>query len=84
MLAPNAMAEERRQPLAIKSMEHADRDVPGRGQTMSQVEDRYGEPQQRRGPVGEPPITRWQYPGFRVVFENRHVIHTVVEPESPE
>ncbi|MDX1589690.1 MAG: hypothetical protein R3296_12200 [Oleiphilaceae bacterium] len=78
------MAEERRQPLTIKPMEHADRDLPRRGQTMSQVEDRYGKPVERRGPVGEPPISRWKYPGFRVVFEGRHVIHTVVVPQRSE
>ncbi len=28
--------------------------------------------------VGEPPITRWKYPGFEVYFEHQLVIHTVV------
>jgi hypothetical protein len=27
--------------------------------------------------VGDPPITRWEYPGFVVYFEHHLVVHTV-------
>ncbi|TVP55888.1 MAG: hypothetical protein EA349_08700 [Halomonadaceae bacterium] len=84
MLAPHAMAEERRQPLAIKQIQYADMDMPRRGHTMSRVESEFGAPEQRRGPVGEPPISQWQYPEFKVVFEGRYVIHSVVEPQHSE
>ena len=50
---------------------------PARGMSMDKVEATYGAPSQRVSPVGEPPITRWEYPGFVVYFENRIVIHTV-------
>lgn len=50
---------------------------PGRGMSMDQVENRYGEPNQRYPSVGDPPITRWEYADFVVYFEYRYVIHTV-------
>ena len=51
---------------------------PGRGQTMATVEARFGAPSNRVAAVGEPPISRWEYPGFTVFFEFDHVIHAVV------
>ncbi len=53
---------------------------PDRGLTMGQVERQFGEPEARTGAVGEPPITRWSYPGYTVYFEHDRVIHTVIEP----
>ena len=50
---------------------------PARGMTMSRVESAFGAPSNRLSAVGQPPITRWQYPGFIVYFEHQHVIHTV-------
>jgi hypothetical protein len=51
---------------------------PTSGMLMEQVVQRYGEPQQRLGPVGEPPISHWVYDGFIVYFEHQRVIHAVV------
>ena len=50
---------------------------PTRGMTMTRVESTFGAPSNRVAPVGQPPITRWEYPGFIVYFEHQHVIHTV-------
>jgi hypothetical protein len=50
---------------------------PNRGATMKSVEDKFGQPSQRRATVGQPPITRWDYPGFSVFFERDRVIHAV-------
>jgi hypothetical protein len=50
---------------------------PARGTTMARVESSFGAPSRREGPVGEPPITRWEYSGFVVYFEHQHVIHAV-------
>ena len=50
---------------------------PARGMTMATVEQRWGEPASRSAAVGQPPITRWEYPGFVVFFEYRHVVHAV-------
>lgn len=57
--------------------------TPNRGATMHQVIARYGPPQYRHAPVGQPPITRWDYPGYRLYFEYNRVIHAVV-PDHPE
>jgi hypothetical protein len=51
---------------------------PRRGSTMANVEAQFGAPNQRVPAVGEPPITRWEYPGFTVVFEHDRVLHSVV------
>ncbi|MCB1625755.1 MAG: phosphodiesterase [Pseudomonadales bacterium] len=53
---------------------------PSRGMTMHQVEARFGAPSNRRAAVGQPPITRWEYGNFTVVFENDRVLHAVVNP----
>lgn len=50
-----------------------------RGRTMDQVKETRGEPDSIRGPVGEPPITRWVYDKFTVYFENDRVIHAVAQ-----
>lgn len=57
--------------------EPAAADRPSRGMSMHTVESRYGEPSKRLDAVGQPPITRWEYPGFVVYFENQMVIHAV-------
>jgi hypothetical protein len=48
---------------------------------MAAVEQRFGAPANKSSPVGSsgktPPITKWFYPNFVVVFENDKVIHTV-------
>ena len=51
---------------------------PSRGMTMHAVEAKFGAPAARHEAVGEPPISRWDYHGFRVFFEKDRVIHAVV------
>ena len=51
---------------------------PNRGSTMSAVQSRFGEPVTRHAAVGQPPITRWDYPRFAVYFENDRVLHAVI------
>jgi hypothetical protein len=51
---------------------------PGRGMTMDGVLARFGEPSMRSGPVGEPPISTWDYGNFVVYFEHQYVIHSVI------
>lgn len=50
---------------------------PAKGATMAKVEARFGAPQTRHPTVGQPPITRWDYPAFSVFFERDRVIHAV-------
>jgi len=52
--------------------------TPTRGMTMEQVATQFGKPETKIPAVGKPPISRWEYPGFVVYFENDHVIHSVV------
>lgn len=68
-----ALADELRTPRVTS--ESADR--PARGMSMEKVEATFGAPTNRVSPIGEPPITRWEYPGFVVYFEHQFVIHTV-------
>jgi hypothetical protein len=64
--------------------------LPVRGQHQTQVVARHGEPLQRFATVGgnrplHPPITRWDYEGFSVVFEGPLVLHSVVHgPHTPQ
>jgi len=53
-------------------------ETPQRGSSMSAVEAKFGAPSNKSGPVGSPPITKWFYPTFVVVFENDKVLHAVV------
>ena len=68
--------------------------MPRRGSTMGDVEKQFGAPLTRHPTVGggsphQPPITRWDYNGFSVVFERDRVIDAVVvasaapAPNSP-
>ena len=50
---------------------------PVRGMSMETVEARWGQPLNRRGAIGEPPISRWEYGDFVVFFEYQRVIHAV-------
>ncbi len=58
--------------------------TPKRGSTMAEVEKQFGAPVERHpavsspGTAHQPPITRWDYSGFSVVFERDRVIDTVV------
>ena len=52
-------------------------DGPKRGLSQQDVRAQYGEPQVVKGPVGQPPITRWDYPHYVVYFEYQTVLHTV-------
>ena len=56
--------------------------LPLRGKSMSQVEGRYGAPQERLDPRGGqkrqwPTIHRWVCPAFTVYFEKSKVIDVV-------
>ncbi|GAB3384922.1 hypothetical protein [Lysobacter fragariae] len=63
--------------------------MPKRGQTMAQVEAKYGAPSQRLDPRGGqkrawPTINRWSYAAFTVYFENSRVIDVVANKASEE
>lgn len=56
---------------------HSEDGRPSRGMSQESVESRYGSPASVKAPVGEPPISRWEYANFVVFFEYDKVIHTV-------
>ena len=63
--------------------------LPRKGQTMTEVAKQFGQPAHKHAPVGggspkTPPITRWDYDGYSVFFENSHVIDDVVPSNPPE
>jgi hypothetical protein len=55
-------------------------ETPQRGSSMTAVEARFGAPANKSSSVGNPPITKWFYPNFVVVFEHDKVLHAVVTP----
>ncbi len=57
---------------------------PTRGQSMDKVSSEFGEPLAITGPVGDPPITTWDYEEFSVYFEYDKVLHSVMRREQPE
>ena len=78
-LAGSAMAET----LLIERVQQETRiALPARGQSMAQVEARFGAPSERMDPRGGqkrqwPTINRWVYPAFTVYFEKSRVIDAV-------
>jgi len=55
---------------------------PSSGMTAASVESTFGAPDAKVAPVGDPPITRWEYKDFVVFFEYDRVIHTVVRRQA--
>ncbi|MBF0673706.1 phosphodiesterase [Pseudomonas sp.] len=51
--------------------------LPKQGETQHSVKQRFGQPDQQHPAVGQPPISRWDYPGFSVYFETDRVIDSV-------
>lgn len=61
--------------------------LPSKGMTKASVTQRFGQPTLRHATVGgaskrQPPITRWDYGNFAVVFEYDHVVDAV-EKDHP-
>lgn len=52
---------------------------PERGSSKENVLAEYGNALTTNNSVGEPPISRWEYQDFFVVFESDYVIHTVLK-----
>ena len=62
--------------------------LPARGMTMAQVEQRFGAPAEKLAPAGgdtarHPTINRWRYNGYTVYFERNRVIHSVADSNAP-
>ncbi|MEZ5529998.1 MAG: hypothetical protein R3E57_08720 [Porticoccaceae bacterium] len=62
---------------------------PTLGINKDRVRAEFGEPMSVNDPVGEPPISSWEYPEFIVYFEYDLVLHSVLKrgeqpTEAPE
>lgn len=63
--------------------------LPAKGSTMAEVRSKYGEPRTKQPTVGgdspkHPPITRWDYDGFLVIFERDRVVDAVIPGAPPK
>ena len=61
--------------------------MPKRGESKTQVLERFSLADEEHPAVGQPPITRWDYRTFSVYFEGNRVINSVVHHQrtrSPE
>ncbi|QKK02450.1 MAG: hypothetical protein HND55_07200 [Pseudomonadota bacterium] len=68
--------------LIEKVRERMMRTLPENGLTTTEVERDFGQPRQRYGPVGQPPISRWDYEDFSVFFEYDLVIESVLHHDA--
>jgi hypothetical protein len=65
--------------LLIEEVRQADRmELPTNGLKQAEVRARFGEPAATHAPVGDPPITRWDFDGWSVYFEYDLVLFTVL------
>lgn len=77
-LAPEAVVNA--DVLLIEGVRQSDNmPVPGNGINQAEVRAKFGAPAQVHQPVGEPPITRWDYEQWSVYFEYDLVLFTVLE-----
>jgi hypothetical protein len=63
--------------------------IPAKGITMAEMAKQYGEPRRKQPTVGgtaprQPPITRWDYESFSVIFERDRVVDVVVPGAPPK
>ena len=60
-------------------------DLPPQGMSMATVQKNYGAPISKKKAIGRPPITRWVYPDYTVIFEYKLVVQSVrmLKEESP-
>lgn len=73
-------AEEVRVPVMSQAERSAQENLPRKGMSQSSVRNGWGEPREKTGPVGDPPISQWHYGDFVVYFEGDRVIHAVLKP----
>lgn len=65
--------------LLIEEVRQAEKmQLPSNGMSKDTVRARFGAPAQMHAPVGDPPITRWDYDGWSAYFEYDLVLFTVL------
>lgn len=87
MLPLSGFAETLTIPIGHQGESNQELVLPKRGESRSAVLNRYGLADKEHTPVGQPPITRWDYREFSVYFEYDHVVdsvrHLPVQPVQP-
>lgn len=58
-------------------------ELPQRGQSQAETLQKFGEPRQKIPATGTPPIEKWIYADFSVIFEGKWVIHSVKHRPQP-
>jgi hypothetical protein len=66
-------------PVGKQSSDKQQLDRPQNGMTNERVRALFGEPLSVTEPVGEPPISSWEYAGYFVYYEHDIVLHTVLK-----
>lgn len=69
-------------PVGQQASDKQSMERPRRGISKEKVREQFGEPVSISGPVGDPPITGWQYDNFTVYFEYDLVLHSVLKHVS--
>uniref|UniRef100_UPI0030D91F37 phosphodiesterase n=1 Tax=Pseudomonas sp. EL_65y_Pfl2_R95 TaxID=3088698 RepID=UPI0030D91F37 len=77
MLPLSSFAETLTIPIGHQGDANQAQPLPKRGESRSAVLNRYGLADEEHKPVGQPPITRWDYREFSVYFEYDHVVDSV-------
>jgi hypothetical protein len=78
LLAPEAVVNA--DVLLIEEVRQAENmPLPVNGMNQEEVRARFGVPAQVHPPVGEPPITRWDYDQWSVYFEYDLVLFSVLK-----
>jgi|TARA_R110000822_G_scaffold59736_9_gene148879 hypothetical protein len=73
------VAEEIIIPVGQQAAEKQSIERPTQGITKDLVQKRFGEPLEWNDPVGDPPISSWEYQDFVVFFEHDRVLHSVLK-----
>ena len=80
LLPPPSLAETLETPLGQQG--EAVAGLPQLGESKRSVLERFGLADEEHPPVGQPPITRWDYRSFSVYFEYDHVINSVLHHQQ--
>ena len=65
--------------LLIEEVRQADKmELPDNGMKKSEVQARFGDPVNKKGAVGDPPISSWEYDRWTVYFEYDLVLFSVL------
>ena len=80
LLPPSSLAETLEIPIGQQG--EAVAGLPQLGESKRSVLERFGLADEEHPPVGQPPITRWDYRSFSVYFEYDHVINSVLHHQQ--